>query len=171
MLQGCSLPCCIRCLPNTWDLHVDILFFSHFIDSTFSEDMCCTQDCWSLEVVYVVGIWDFPHIALALSIYYPSCPYDDGYDCYFLFPHPLALNLEICVLTYLLCGLLLDIIAATSMKTNLWVPFFWTIKSGLLHEMCLSVMTGESHRMVASSFSTTCSGFCWYQCQTSTVML
>ena len=57
-----------------------------------------------------MGSWDFSDIALDISINYPSCTYDDWYDFYFLIPHPLALNLEICVLTHLLCGLLLDVV-------------------------------------------------------------
>ena len=57
-----------------------------------------------------MGSWDFSDIALDISINYPSYTYDDWYDLYFLIPHSLELNLEICVLTHLLCGLLLDVV-------------------------------------------------------------
>ena len=57
-----------------------------------------------------MGSWDFSDIALDISINYPSCTYDEWYDLYFLIPHPLALNLEIYVLTHLLYGLLLDVV-------------------------------------------------------------
>ena len=72
--------------------------------------MVCAQDCWSLEVVDVVGPWDFSYVGLDIYINYPSGTYDDWYDFYFLVPYSLALNLEIYVLTHLLCGLPLDVI-------------------------------------------------------------
>ena len=97
-------------LSNTWDSHSYVLFLLWLYRQYLSEDMCSTQDCWSLEVVDVMGSWDFSNIALDVSINYSSCTYDDWYDHYFLIPHPLALNLEICVLNQLLCSLLLDVV-------------------------------------------------------------
>ena len=139
-------------------------FYSGFIDSTFLRICAVPRIANLTKVVDVMGSWDFSNIALDVSINYSSCTYDDWYDFYFLIPHPLALNLEISVLNYLLsclCHL------ATSMITHLLVSF----KSRLLHGIYLSVMSGESYRLVTSSFSTTCSGLCWYQCWASTAML
>ena len=52
---------------------------------------------------------------------------------------------------------------ATSMMIHLLFSFSCTIRSGLLYKMCLSLMTGEFHRIFASSFSPTCLGLYWYQ--------
>ena len=91
---------------------------------------------------------------LDISINYLSCTDDDWYDFYFLVPHSLTLNLEICILTHLLymvfLWMLLSLGMAISMMTHLLVSFSITIRSSLLHGMCLSVMTGESNRIVAS---------------------
>ena len=57
-----------------------------------------------------MGPWDFSYVGLDISINYPSCTYDDWYDFYFLVAHSLALNLGICVLAHLLCGLPLDVV-------------------------------------------------------------
>ena len=57
-----------------------------------------------------MGPWNFSYIGLDISINYPSCTHDDWYDLDFLVPYSLALNLEICVLTHLFCGLPPDVV-------------------------------------------------------------
>ena len=60
---------------------------------------------------------------------------------------------------------------ATSIIRHLSESFSYIMMSDLLHGMCLSVLTWWSHRMVAFSFSITCSGLYWYQCCASTLIL
>ena len=75
------------------------------------------------------GIQGFFHIALGASITYPSYTYNDWYDLYSLILYPLALNLEIYVITHLFCGLLLDVLSFglyytntdTLISQNLWL--------------------------------------------------
>ena len=85
-------------------------FVSGFVDSTFLRvcSVARIADLWRLSDAVVS--WDFSDIAFDVSINYPSCTYDDWYDLYFLIPHPLVPNLEIYILTHLLCGLLLDVV-------------------------------------------------------------
>ena len=71
--------------------------------------------------------------------------------------------MEICVLTCLLCDLL-DVVVTWYGYIYDDTPVGFLLLSGLLCKMSLSVMIGESHRIVTSSFFTTHSGLCWYEC-------
>ena len=119
-----------------------------------------------------MGSWDFSDIALDISINYPSCTYDDWYDFHFLIPHPLALNLEICVLTHLLCGFLLDVVVTWygNIYDNTPVGFFLLNYQVWLIAWDVSICDDWGVPQ-ASSFSTTRSGLCWYQYWASTAML
>ena len=57
-----------------------------------------------------MAAWYSSNILLDVLAYYSSCTYDDRYDLYLLVPYSLALNLEIYILAYLLCGLLLGVV-------------------------------------------------------------
>ena len=117
--------------------------------------------------------WYLLEVALNALLYYSSSTYDDWYYLYLLVPHSLALYLEIYILAHIFSSLLLDTVVtgtATSIIRHLSKSFSCIMMSGLLHEMCLSVLTWWFHRMVGFSFSITHSGLCWYQCCASTLI-
>ena len=107
-----------------------------------------------------MAAWYSSNILLDVLLYYSSYTYDDWYDLYLLAPYSLALNLEIYILAHLLCGLLLDVVVTWNGHIYDLAPIrlLCMTMSGLLQGTCLSVMIGESHRIVAFSFSTTRSG-------------
>ena len=63
-------------LPKILDSHGHVVLLWLY-GQYLSEDKGCAQDCWSLEVVDIVGPWDFSHIGLDIPINYPCYTYDD----------------------------------------------------------------------------------------------
>ena len=57
-----------------------------------------------------MAAWYSSNILFDALVNYSSCTYDGWYDLYLLVLYSLVLNLEIYILTYLLCGLLLDVV-------------------------------------------------------------
>ena len=81
--------------------------------------------------------------------------YDDWHDLYSLILHPLALNLEVCVLTHLLCGLLPDVMVTwyshiyDDIPVHLFLLNYHTCLTYCMGCVYLFVLTNKSYMIVA----------------------
>ena len=76
-----------------------------------------------MQIVEIMLAWYLLKVALNALLHYSSSTYDDWYYLYLLFPHSLALYLEIYILAHLCSGLLLDIVVTWDIHINYQTPF------------------------------------------------
>ena len=102
-----------KAMPTPWThmvLDVTSWYLIWLYWQYLPKDMCSSKNFWSLQAVDIMVAWYSSNILLDVLFFYFSCTYDEWYDFYLLVPYSLALNLELCILPHLLCGLLLDVV-------------------------------------------------------------